>query len=234
MPQRQKHKQEGVELVDYTRNADEKILCALLFHVSGRPYKDCRRQVKRMSGKEQLNLFKQSLENMELFDTVLREFECAQLTYALTVSAACFGQLKRHRLATLITQNYQPSLGTVIPPIVKTVGMERMFRDIIEHTETVYQRIEKKRCGIGAYVLTNAHQKRVLMSMNLRELYHISRLREDPTAQWDIRQKAQQMSSLARKVMPITTVLLGGKTEYPAVYRRLYDKKPRITSVPEP
>ncbi|UCC12492.1 MAG: FAD-dependent thymidylate synthase [candidate division WOR-3 bacterium] len=234
MPQRQRHKQEGVELIDYTRNADDKILCALLFHISGRTYQDCRRQVKRMSRKERLTLFRRSLKHMELFDTVLREFECAQLTYALTVSAACFGQLKRHRLATLITQDYQPSLGIVIPPIVKKVGMERMFRDVIEHTETVYQKIEKKGFGIGGYVLTNAHQKRVLMSMNLRELYHISRLREDPTAQWDIRQKAQQMSTLARKVMPITTLLLGGKTDYPAVYRRLYGKKPRITSVPEP
>ncbi len=234
MPQRRRHKQEDVELVDCTRTADDKVLSALLFHVSGRTYQDCRLQVKRMSRKERLNLFKRSLRNMELFDSVLREFECAQVTYALTVSAACFGQLKRHRLATVITQDYQPSLGTVIPPIVKKVGMERMFRDVIEHAETVYQKIEKKKPGIGAYVLTNAHQKRVLMSMNLRELYHISRLREDPTAQWDIRKKAQHMSNLARKVMPITTLLLAGKTEYPAVYRRLYGKKPRITSVPEP
>jgi thymidylate synthase ThyX len=234
IPQRLKHKQEHVELVDYTRNADDKILCALLFHVTGRTYQDCLRCVKKMSRKERLNLFKRSLQHMELFDTVLREFECAQLTYVLTVSAACFGQLKRHRLATLITQEYQPSLGTVIPPIVKKVGMERMFRDVIESTEAVYRKIERKKPDVGAYVLTNAHQKRVLMSMNLRELYHISRLREDPTAQWDIRQKVQDMATLARKVMPITTLLLGGKTDYPAVYRRLYGKKPRITSVPEP
>jgi flavin-dependent thymidylate synthase len=234
MTQRLKHNQEGVELVDYTRNTDDKVLSALLFHVSGRTYQDCRRCVKKMSRKERLTLFKRALKNMELFDSVLREFEYAQLTFCLTVSAACFGQLKRHRLATLITQDYQPILGSVIPPIVKQIGMERMFRNVIERTETVYRMIEKKKPGIGTYVLTNAHQKRVLMSMNLRELYHISRLREDPTAQWDIRQKVQHMTALARKVMPLTSLLLGGKTEYPAVYRRLYGKKPRITSVPEP
>ena len=109
-----------------------------------------------------------------------------------------------------------------------------MFKDVIEHTESVYRKIERIRPGIGTYVLTNAHKKRVLMSMNLRELYHISRLREDPTAQWDIRQIVKRMSDLARKIMPITTLLLGGKTEYPTRYRRLYGTGPRITTVPEP
>lgn len=234
IPLRRPYKEGDVQLIDYTRNTDDKVLSALLFHVSGRTYRDCYHKVRAMSRKERVALFKRSLKHMELFDSVLREFECAQLTYSLTVSAACFGQLKRHRLATVITQDYEPSLGCVIPQIVKAVGMEQRFREVIEHTEAVYRRVEKRKPGVGTYLLTNAHQRRVLMSVNLRELYHISRLREDPTAQWDIRQKVQTMSRLAKKCMPITTLLLGGKTEYPAVYRRLYRVEPRITHVPEP
>jgi flavin-dependent thymidylate synthase len=234
IPRSRSCKEDDVRLIDYTRNTDDKVLAALLFHVSGRTYRDCYQKVRKLSRKGRVALFKRSLKHLELFDSVLREFECAHLTYGLTVSAACFGQLKRHRLATVITQDYQPSLGCVIPQSVTAVGMEQRFREVIEHTEAVYRKVEKRKPGIGAYLLTNAHQKRVLMSVNLRELYHISRLREDPTAQWDIRQKVQAMSGLARKIMPVATLLLGGKTEYPAVYRRLYRVKPRITHVPEP
>ena len=68
--------------------------------------------------------------------------------------------------------------------------------------------------------------------MNIRELYHVSRLREDPTAQWDIRDKAEKMSNLARRVMPITSSLLGGKSDYPKIYQAVYKRKPKITEVP--
>lgn len=234
MSPRRTQKDAGVRLIDHTRHGDDRILAALLFHVSGQTYRRCYNAVRKLSRKKRLTLFKKSLKHMELFDSVLREFEGAQLTYGLTVSAACFGQLKRHRLATLISQDYAPSLGCVIPPNVKRVGMEQRFREVIERTEAVYWKIEKRNPGVGAYLLTNAHQKRVLMSMNLRELYHMSRLREDPTAQWDIRLIVHEMSVLAKKAFPITTMLLGGKSDYPGVYQRLYRMRPRITQVPEP
>jgi thymidylate synthase ThyX len=74
----------------------------------------------------------------------------------------------------------------------------------------------------------------VLVNMNLRELYHLSRLREDATAQWDIRDKAHKMSKAAKKVMPITTQLLGSKSEYPKLYFRLFGRHPKTTQVPPP
>jgi thymidylate synthase ThyX len=192
------------------------------------------RAVRRMSRKKRIELFKQTCQFMELYDVAPREFECAQLTYALHVSSACFGQLKRHRVATLICQEYDPDLGYTIPESVEAVGEAKQLARIMEQTEELYYRIEKKHSGAGSYILTNAHRKRVLLGVNLRELYHISRLREDSTAQWDIRDKAHRMSRLAKKVMPVSTLLLAGKEDYPRVYYKLFGRKPRITEVPEP
>jgi thymidylate synthase ThyX len=119
-----------------------------------------------------------------------------------------------------------------IPDSVREVGEEKEFTRIAKKSEAIYKKIEKKHPGVGTYILTNAHRKRVLLRVNLRELYHISRLREDPTAQWDIRDKANRMSALANKVMPITASLLGGKSDYPKIYRAVYGKNPKITEVP--
>jgi len=225
---------DDVKLVDYTRGADVKILAALVFRSTQRDYASCLRAVQRMSQKQRTALFKKTCQYMELYDTAPREFECAELTYSLIVSAACFGQLKRHRIATLVCQEYDPSLGYTVPESIKAVGELKQFASIVEQTEELYHRIEKKRAGVGSYILTNAHRKRVLLSVNLRELYHISRLREDSSAQWDIRDKAHTMTRLAKKVMPVTAQLLCGKEEYPRLYYRLFGKKPRITEVPEP
>ena len=223
-----------VRLIDYTRDGDNKILAALLFKASDKEYSKCLKIIKGMSKKKKLELFKKTLQHMELYDVALREFEYANLTYSLFVSAACFGQLKRHRIATITYQDYNPKLGFTIPDSIKQVGEEKTFTEIIKKTERIYEEIEKKFPGLGTYILANAHRKRVLLNVNLRELYHLSRLREDATAQWDIRDKAQKLSSLAKKAMPITTKLLGGKDKYPKIYFKIYNKKPKITETPVP
>ncbi len=224
----------AVKLVDYSKNGDNKILASILFRVKRINFGKCMNLVEKMSNDEKMELFKKACQHMELYDATLREFEFANLTFSLTVSAACFGQLKRHRIATLTCQEYDPVLGHTIPESVKKVGEEKKFIEIIRKTEKLYQKIEKKFPGIGSYILTNAHRKRILLSVNLRELYHISRLREDPTAQWDIRDKANKLSQLARKVMPISTQLLGAKEAYIDFYFRLYGRKPKVTEVPLP
>lgn len=225
---------DDVKLVDYSQDGDDKILASILFRVKKFDYSECVRLVKKMSKKEKIELFKKSLQHMELYDVTLREFEFANLTYSLKVSAACFGQLKRHRVATMTCQEYDPNIGFTIPDSVKEVGEEKRFVKIINKTEKVYHKIEEKVGNIGSYILTNAHHKKVLLSVNLRELYHISRLREDPTAQWDIRNKAQKMSKLAKRVMPITAQLLGGKNDYPKIYFKLFGKNPKVTKTPQP
>lgn len=223
-----------VMLIDYTPNADNKILASLMFKVSQKPYTQCLKTVKHMSKKAKIAFFKKACRYLELYDVVLREFEFGNVTYALTVSAACFGQLKRHRIATLTWQDYDPNLGITIPEAIKEIGEDKTFAHIVDRTERIYNKIEKRHPGLGTYVLTNAHRKRVLVNMNLRELYHLSRLREDVTAQWDIRDKAHKMSKAAKKAMPITAQLLGSKSEYPKLYFRLFGQHPKITQVPPP
>jgi flavin-dependent thymidylate synthase len=223
-----------VTLVDHTRNGDDKVLAALLFRSSNASHAQCLKAVAKMSRRKKLKIFEKACCYMELYDAPLREFEFAHLTFSLSVSAGCFGQLKRHRLATITSQDYDPELGYTIPPAVIEAGEKGRFAEIVKRSEKVYEKIEKRLPGIGAYVLTNAHHKRVLMDLNLRELYHVSRLREDPTAQWDIRDKTRRMSELAKKVMPVTTSLLCGKTDYPKTYRRLFGRDPKVTEVPPP
>ncbi len=228
-----KKREKDVELIGHTPNADERILAVLAFRSSRKTYKQCYYAVRRMGREAKNRLFMKSLERMELYDRALREFEYANLTYSLIVSAGCFGQLKRHRMASIATQDYDPGLGWTMPPVIKEIRAQEDFKEIMEKSELLYYRIEKKLPGLGSYILTNAHRKRVLMVINLRELYHVSRLRQDPTAQWDIRDKSEKMSHLAKKAIPITTQLLGGKSDYPKIYEQLYKRLPKVTKVPE-
>jgi flavin-dependent thymidylate synthase len=219
---------QAVRLVSCTPDGDDRILAALIHTVSALSYKSCYDQVRAMSRAEKSEFIKASLQHMEFYDFPLREFEHADLTFELIISAACFAQLKRHRMATLTGQSYDPELGVTIPPSVEDIGAAQEFVAVIEQTNDAYARLKKEVGEAANYVLTNAHRRRVLLKVNVRELYHISRLRQDQTAQWDIRRIAGMMADEVRAVMPLSLMLLGGKDRFPQVYRKVFGRGPKL------
>ena len=219
---------ETVRLVDFTPDADEKLTAALLHSVTSQPYPTCREQAASLTAEDKIGLFKTAFKHMEFFDAVLREFEYVSLTFELVVSATCFAQLKRHRMSTLTTQAYDPGLGIVVPPSVRAVSAEGAFKEVVEATEGAYRQLKAVLDHGAEYVLTNAHCKRVLWKVNAREFYHFSRLREDATAQWDIRQVAAAMTEQAKQAMPLTMLLIGGKDSYPQEYLNVFGSKPKM------
>ncbi|MCM8776182.1 MAG: FAD-dependent thymidylate synthase, partial [Candidatus Omnitrophica bacterium] len=219
---------EQVRLVDFPENADDLVAAALLHSSSDRPYGECLSQVKTMAVSEKRKIFQTAAKNMQFYDSMPREFEYVNLTFEIVLSAACFGQLKRHRMATITSQPYDPRLGWTLPVSIREIGEETRFRGILAKTEDVYHQILREIPLAAPYLLTNAHRRRVLMRVNVRELYHISRLREDRHAQWDIRNIARAMSQAAKKVMPLTCALLGGKDQYNEIYKNVYGELPKV------
>ena len=221
-------KEDLVCLVDFTPEADTKLIASLLHTSSSLPYCECYEKVKRLGPKKKREFLGLAFKHMEFYDFPLREFEYVSLTYDLVISASCFAQLKRHRMATLTAQKYNPELGVTVPASIEEIGCKEEFMDMMEETNFTYS-VLKENIDQGAeYVLTNAHRRRVLLKINARELYHISRLREDVTAQWDIRRTAGEMSRLAKEVMPLTCLLIGGKNVYPEVYKGLFGRLPKF------
>lgn len=216
---------EVVRLVSATPDADIQAVAALLFASSSLNYDRCLKQAKRMSHRDSKFLFRTVFENIQPYDAVLRELENIDLQYELIVSASCFAQLKRHRMATLVSQDYDPALGVTIPPAVRAIGRQKDFMDLIKKTNGVYERIQQKNPGAAAYVLTNAHRKRVLMKLNARELYHLARLRADGHAQWDIRDLSLKMLKQARHVMPLTLMMACGKDGFAARQKKIFPRK---------
>jgi len=131
-------------------------------------------------------------------------------------------------MVTLTSQIYDPAFGVTIPESIKSAGEEKRFNRLVNITDKAYREIAEQDPLAAQYVLTNAHRKRVLLKVNARELYHISRLREDSHAQWDIQNVAREMTSLAKDVMPLTTLFIGGKDKYPKIYESHFGKKPKM------
>ncbi|MGD0276269.1 MAG: FAD-dependent thymidylate synthase [Syntrophales bacterium] len=210
-----------VKLISATPRADEFVVACLIHTSSSLPIHRCHTMAAHMNDSEKASLIRTALGHMKSHDTAPREFEHVELCFEIMLSASAFAQMKRHRMATLSGQGYDPSLGFTIPPSVTAVGMDKTFRDLVTKTEETSEQIRKAIPIAAPYILINAHRRRVLMKVNARELYHIARLRCDRRAQWDIRKIADEMLGLGRRIMPLTLMLATGKDGFADLQARI-------------
>jgi flavin-dependent thymidylate synthase len=215
----------AAQLTFFSLDADNRIAAALLFSSSSLNYPQCLNMAGKMTQREKKILFKTAFGNLQAHDAVLREMENVDLQFELILSSSCFAQLKRHRMSTIIAQDYNPQLGVTVPPSIKAIGQQKDFLEIMRHTKNTYEQIRNKAPTAAAYVLTNAHRKRVLMKLNARELYHLARLRADQHAQWDIRELMEKMLRQAKKVMPLTLMMACGKDNFPELFKKNFPRK---------
>jgi thymidylate synthase (FAD) len=117
-------------------------------------------------------------------------------------------------MATMLPQQYTPALGVSVPETIRRAKAVSLLRDGTRRAERLFRKIERNASDASEYALSNAHRRRVLVGMNLRELYHFSRLRSDTHAQWEIRELSDEMCRLASRRAPIATGMLGGKDSF--------------------
>lgn len=218
----------SVRLVSSAPDGDRMIAAAMLTRVTSRSFEDCRAVVGGMSPDQLAGLFEAAMGRMEFYDAPRREFEHVNLTFELVVSASCYAQLKRHRMSTQTVRSYDPDLGLTIPPSIVETGKDEEVRAFAGRCEHLYNDLLSKAPAAAPYVLTNAHRRRVLMTANLRELYHFARLREDAHAQWDIRGLAVAMREAVEEVLPLGSLLLCGKDTYVERFEKVFGRKPNL------
>jgi thymidylate synthase ThyX len=192
-------------------NPDALVLAALVHQTSNAPFDLCDTVVRQMNQEQRWKAFWSIYEGLEMHDAVPRQWELPDITVELTGSASFFAQLKRHRMATLLTQAYDLSLGVTIPESIQRVPAALdMFERVREQTEEVHCNL-KDHPYAADYILMQAHRRRVLVKMNARELYAFARLRQDCHAQWEIRQVAHELIDAVSSSMPMTLALACGK-----------------------
>lgn len=132
------------------------------------------------------------------------------------VSRVLLAQLTRHRIASFSVQSqryvsYANGFGYIIPPAIEALGEEAVaeYESQMAQMQSWYEAWQKKLGDAGEksnedarFVLPNACETRVLMTMNARELRHFFALRMCSRAQWEIRAMANDMYEQAVRVAP--------------------------------
>jgi thymidylate synthase ThyX len=201
---------------------DALLLATLSFQQSRAPIEACNAVTQAMPDDTLKFFFKHILEHMDVYSAAPRAFELIDFAFQLVVSASCFAQLKRHRMATLLPQSYDPNLGFTVPQSIQQCPEAlRIFFDIMRKSIETHELLLEVNPLVASYALTQAHRRRVLFKLNLREVYAFSRLRQDCHAQWEIRAMADEIVEYVKRECPLAGALLCGKDTFEEVQKAL-------------
>ncbi|GAB6178925.1 FAD-dependent thymidylate synthase [Desulfotomaculum defluvii] len=204
-----------VRLLEHTPNPEKVVamaarLCYSPSNIDG--------LVEDVSETDQRSFIKKLME-MGHYSTI----EHVSFTFGIEgVSRSLLAQITRHRIASFSVQsqryvgetrslNNQGTFDFVVPETILALGPEAVteFEEQMTQIQTWYDGwVQKLGGGRGAYedarfVLPNAAETKIFVTMNARELRHFFNLRCCQRAQWEIRKLAEEMLSLVKEVAPL-------------------------------
>lgn len=155
--------------------------------------------------------------------------EHVSFTFAVEgVSRALTHQLVRHRLASYSQQSQRYVDGSnfdyILPPaIARNPAARERFEAFMEEIGSAYRDLksileESGRKGTKAnedarFVLPQAAESKIVLTMNCRTLLHFFEERCCMRAQWEIRRMATEMLSLCREALPVIFATAGPKCD---------------------
>ena len=191
-----------VSLVHHDPQAEHKLAVALLYRFSGLPYGEVWRKVEAMDQDTRHRAISSCLEGLGPHDPTVRELEVVDYTFELVLDYGAYREFKRHRMQTYLPQPLNVSNGYVMPDLLVKAGLEGRFVEAMERVSGAFARVSEASPLAAQYLVTHAHKRRLISKMNLRECYHLFKLRTQPQAHFSIRDPMNEALRLARGAHP--------------------------------
>jgi thymidylate synthase ThyX len=192
----------SVELVAYEPEAEERFLAACLYRFEQVSFTQARQQVRGLSAEQRTALTDDALARLGRHDAPLREVEHVAYTFDTIMDQGAYFEIKRHRMMTQTPQRLTARLGYAVPRAIDEAGVRGLYDVSMQSALAAYAAMAADFPEEAAYVVPNAFNRRLLMTLNLRELFHFCELRTAPNAHFSVRRIAGQMHEQAARAHP--------------------------------
>ena len=191
-----------VRLVHWDRKGEEKLAAALLYRHSNLSYDQVWKRVEDLASESRQAIIDESVAGLGPHDAPLRQFEVVDYSFEFLMDYGAYREFKRHRMMTYLPQQLTVAHGFRTPTVVAQAGLESEFRQTVAPAEEAYWKVRKISPLAAQYLVTHAHNRRVMTKMNLRECFHLFKLRTSDEAHFSIREPMQEAMRLAVEVQP--------------------------------
>jgi len=191
-----------VRLVHWDRKGEEKLAAALLYRHSNLSYDQVWQRVKDLGPESRQAVIDECAAGLGPHDAPLREFEVVDYSFEFMLDYGAYREFKRHRMMSYFPQPLTVAHGYRIPPVVAQAGLESEFEQAVGRAEEAYWKVQELSPLAAQYLVTHAHNRRVVSKFNLRECYHLFKMRTSKEAHFSIREPVLAAMRLAVEVQP--------------------------------
>lgn len=197
------HSSNWFRLLDVEAEAELRVLAGALY-----PYSQCSIDqllpyVRGLTRTERAGLAEALFSRLGRFDDPLRCLEHMSLSAEVTLDQGGYFELKRHRLMTQSPQRLTGSLGYAVPRLFADAGLEDQYRQTMQAARQAYERLRSWNPDVAAYLVPNGFNRRIWMTFNLRQAYHLCELRSAANAHFSMRRLALRLAEELRRVTPL-------------------------------
>jgi len=192
-----------VRIVDFDKDAENKLVAALLYKGSNLPYAQIKEKIDKMPQSVKELIIDEAMKRRSPYDRPLRELEHIYYTFDLLMDYGAFRDVQRHRMCTQTNQAVTTAHGYNIPQDIIDAGFENDFKAAMEKAAEAYEKIAAEFPDEAQYIVPLAFRKRTLITWNLRELHHFIPLRSGKKGHISYRRVAQQCWKEIEKIHPL-------------------------------
>jgi thymidylate synthase ThyX len=201
-PDRGNTGQVSARLLDWDPQAEEKLATALMYKNSGINYETVRRQVAAMDSTQRQSIIDSCTAGLGAHDAPGREFELVNYTFELLMDYGAYREFKRHRMLSYLPQSLTVAHGYRTPDLIAEAGLTDTYQAAMGLAEQGFRSLAESSPLAAQYLVTHAHYRRVLVQLNLRECYHLFKLRTSELAHFAIREPMREAMRLVVAVHP--------------------------------
>lgn len=173
--------------------AEARVAAALLVRVTDRPYTEVFQRVKNDPALIE-QVLTTALEPRGPHDQPLRELEHATFSHEIVMDYGAWRDIQRHRMCTQTNQALGLTLGYDVPEEIQAVGYTEHFHHMMQEITRVHAALLAAGLRHEAeYIVPMAYRRRLLVTWNLRELFHFIELRSGIKGHPSYRRIAQEI-----------------------------------------
>lgn len=193
----------GVELVEWDSDAEDKIVASIFYKYSNAPFGQIRDQVSKLLPKQRLAVIKKAVAGRGVRQhRLVRAFENTYYKFDIVANFGAYRDLHRHRMLTQERQRFTTELGFDIPHDLEMAKMAKPYVDAAKKVDKLYRRIKRRYPDQAQYLVMMGNRIRWYQWENLRELGWEAELRTGPQGHPDYRIVEHQKVEAVKAVHP--------------------------------
>ncbi len=193
-----------IELVDYDKDAEEKVIAAILYPYTNLSLKELRKKVKSMSFDEKKKILNEYASRRKVRQHKIgRAFENTFYTFDILAPLGAYKDLQRHRMLTQQRQLITTDYGFDVPKEVREAKLETKYVKAMNQAKQAFNKIREKMPFQAQYLVPLGFKVRWYFKLNLREVCHLTELRSSPQGHEYYRKIAQEIALQVRKIHPL-------------------------------